>query len=335
MEVLIKVQGQVATCQEHITLTASSGVLTAVFEFDESWEGMAKTALFTRNGVTETRLLRDDKCIVPDDVIKNGGLVVSVIGAVDGKILTTTNQCAVVLHLSGYVPGMSIGKPDEDVYTGILDLMAEHNKKAIDISENTAKAIEAQQASEKARDESEKYSQNAKASETNSKGSEEIAMVSAKRTEEILEQVELLKTDALEHANSARTSRLAAELSEANAKKSEEATKSSEKSAKTSENNAKLSEQNSERYAEQITNKAIVSMNVVDRELIITYKDGTTISVGNVISDESKKAIVKQAVELIAYVQPEAPPLDAPDNSLWIDTDAEIECIPRAEGVGF
>ena len=153
MEVLIKVRGQVATCQENITLTASSGVLTAVFDFDESWDGMAKTALFTRNGVTETRLLRDDKCLVPDDVIKNGGLVVSVVGAVDGKILTTTNQCAVILHLSGYIPGISIGKPDENVYTGILDLMAEHNQKAKDISENTDKAIEAQRASEKARDE--------------------------------------------------------------------------------------------------------------------------------------------------------------------------------------
>ena len=133
MEIKIKVRGQVATCAEKITLTASSGVLTAVFDFDSEWDGMAKTALFTRNGVTETRLLKDDKCQVPDNLIKNGGLVVSVIGAADGKIMTTTNQCAVILYLSGYIPGITVDKPGEDVYTDILEQMGEHNEKAAEI----------------------------------------------------------------------------------------------------------------------------------------------------------------------------------------------------------
>lgn len=158
MEVLINVRGQVATCQDKITLTASSGVLTAVFDFDSEWDGMAKTALFTRNGVTESRLLRDDKCVVPDDVIKNGGLVVSVIGAVDGKIITTTNQCAVILYLSGYIPGVTIEKSKPDVFTDILNQMAEHNKKAANVQEQVeqakaaeASAIEAAENAEEAR----------------------------------------------------------------------------------------------------------------------------------------------------------------------------------------
>jgi hypothetical protein len=175
MEVKIKVNGQVATCDDKIVLTASSGVLYASFEFSEDWKDMAKTALFTRNGVTETRLLNDDKCLVPDDLIKNGGLVVSVIGAVDGKILTTTNQCTMILYLSGYIPGITVGKPDEDEYENILSQMAEHNAKAKDISENTAKAIEAQHASEAARDESIKAKESAELAENKSKESEQAA----------------------------------------------------------------------------------------------------------------------------------------------------------------
>ena len=42
-----------------------------------------------------------------------------------------------------------------------------------------------------------------------------------------------------------------------------------------------------------------------------------------------------KAAEMVAYVQDEEPPADAPENSLWVDTDDEVECIPRAEGVGF
>lgn len=56
---------------------------------------------------------------------------------------------------------------------------------------------------------------------------------------------------------------------------------------------------------------------------------------GYIITDADKGEIAEIAAELIAYVQPNEPRADAPENSLWIDTDEDAIYIPRAEGVGF
>lgn len=133
MELKVRVKGQTAWCQERVVLTASTDVLDAVFEFDEHWNGMTKTVLFTRNGVTKTRLLSKNRCTVPNELIKNGGIVISVVGAKDGQIITTTNQCAVILYLSGYIPNITIGKPNDDVFTDILKELELHNQLAHDI----------------------------------------------------------------------------------------------------------------------------------------------------------------------------------------------------------
>ncbi len=206
MEIKIKVRGQVATCAEKNTLTASSGVLSAVFDFDETWDGMAKTALFTRNGVTETRLLRDDKCLVPDDLIKNGGLVVSVIGAVDGKILTTTNQCAVILYLSGYIPGITIGKPDEDVFTDILDQMAEHNKKAEAVQEQADQVKASEEAAQMSADAATESARKAKESEITAKSYESSTLHWMKESNRHMNAAEKAKASAEESAAAAQKS---------------------------------------------------------------------------------------------------------------------------------
>lgn len=142
MELRIKINGQVATCDQPYVLTSSAQVLTAVFEFDEHWDGMMKTAIFTRNGVTKNVILTENKCLVPSDVIKNGGFVVSVLGIVGDQILTTTNQCAVMLNLSGYLPGLTLNKPAEDVYMQIINMMQEHNELAEEIQQNRIRTTE-------------------------------------------------------------------------------------------------------------------------------------------------------------------------------------------------
>lgn len=148
MEIKINVKGQVATCDQKAVLTSSAQVLKAVFEFDDHWDGMMKTALFTRNGVTKNRILSDNSCTVPPEVIKNGGFVVSVLGVVGEQILTTTNQCAVILNLSGYLPGVTIEKPTEDVYMQIINLMQEHNELAGDVQNHRIKSTQVTDAGE-------------------------------------------------------------------------------------------------------------------------------------------------------------------------------------------
>ena len=142
MELRIKINGQVATCDQPYVLTSSAQVLTAAFEFDEHWDGMMKTAIFTRNGVTKNVILTENKCRVPSDVIKNGGFVVSVLGIIGDQILTTTNQCAVMLNLSGYLPGLTLNKPAEDVYMQIINMMQEHNELAEEIQQNRIRTAE-------------------------------------------------------------------------------------------------------------------------------------------------------------------------------------------------
>lgn len=136
MDIKIKVNGQVATCDEKKILTASTQVLRAVFEFSDDWNEMIKTAIFTRNGVNKSVILdAENSCTVPAEVIKNGGFIVSVVGSVGEQLLTTTNQCAVVVNLSGYIPGVTIEAPEEDVYQQLIGMMGEHNKLAEEINE--------------------------------------------------------------------------------------------------------------------------------------------------------------------------------------------------------
>lgn len=142
MEIIIKINGQVATCDQPAVLTSSAQVLTAVFEFDEHWDGMMKTAIFTRNGVSKNIILQENKCVVPTEVIKNGGFIVSVLGMVDDKVLTTTNQCAVVLNLSGYVPGITVKEPSKDVYQQIMELFQEHTDLAREVLLNKIHSTE-------------------------------------------------------------------------------------------------------------------------------------------------------------------------------------------------
>ena len=50
--------------------------------------------------------------------------------------------------------------------------------------------------------------------------------------------------------------------------------------------------------------------------------------------EELERSIVS-TVEYMMFVQDDEPPEDAREGSIWIDTDEEVEYIPRSEGVGF
>lgn len=47
------------------------------------------------------------------------------------------------------------------------------------------------------------------------------------------------------------------------------------------------------------------------------------------LTEDDKTDIAEQVLGMVAYVQPDTPPEDAPENSLWVDTDAEIESFMR------
>lgn len=125
----INVKGQIATVEEtRILISNSKNYLNAIFTFSSDWDGMAKTAIFTRNDVTKYQLLADDKCVIPWEVLKAGGFVCSVVGMKNGTVITTNNvnitpdmsssQFAVNLIECGFV---GIDDPDKTVYEQIID----------------------------------------------------------------------------------------------------------------------------------------------------------------------------------------------------------------------
>ena len=66
-------------------------IYTARFAFDEAWDGLQRTAVFTIDGITREQLLEDDACTVPWEVLVAGNrLRVGVYGTkADGTRLPT------------------------------------------------------------------------------------------------------------------------------------------------------------------------------------------------------------------------------------------------------
>lgn len=61
------------------------------FVFSKDWDGFAKTALFEAGGVSMAVVLKDDKCSIPAECLKKGGipLKIAVYGVKDGEKKST------------------------------------------------------------------------------------------------------------------------------------------------------------------------------------------------------------------------------------------------------
>lgn len=98
--------------------------LKAEFSFSEDWSGLTKTAFFRgANGDTVPRLLKEDTCTVPAEVLAASGRVgVSVSGTLGETIITTDIESFFVPEtLSGGTPS----DPEPTVWQQILDKVDE------------------------------------------------------------------------------------------------------------------------------------------------------------------------------------------------------------------
>ena len=89
---------------------------TAVFEFDEEWNGLTKTARFEMGGIWADVVLVDDQCDIPRSVLSKGFLTVGVFTPV-----MSTTQCEVyitpsIMDVNGPVPD-----PEPSVYEQIIE----------------------------------------------------------------------------------------------------------------------------------------------------------------------------------------------------------------------
>lgn len=133
-----QVDGQHVRClDKKVLASGSKNYLKAVFIFSQDWDGMCKTAVFVRNGVKKYKLLVEDQCVIPWEVLQQGGFVLSVVGMRDGTVVTTDEVKAdmqttsiPVLVSNGYVAGRTVEPPTEDVYEQIIDMLINASEKA-------------------------------------------------------------------------------------------------------------------------------------------------------------------------------------------------------------
>ena len=74
IEINIKVIGQNAQALKRYSIVAGSvNDHEAIFTFDTSWDGMAKSVQFSNGTVHDERLLTNDRTLIPTTVISESG----------------------------------------------------------------------------------------------------------------------------------------------------------------------------------------------------------------------------------------------------------------------
>ena len=90
----------------------------AEFLFDSEWDGHIKTARFIKDGNYAEKILQNDKCVIPVEVLKHGNLKVGVFSAD-----MTSTQCEVYVKPSIKESLGSPAEPTPDVYAQIIKMI--------------------------------------------------------------------------------------------------------------------------------------------------------------------------------------------------------------------
>ena len=90
----------------------------AEFTFDSEWDGHIKTARFIHNCKSVERILENDKCLIPVEVLKHGYLKVGVYTAE-----MTTTPCAIFVRPSIKETHGTTVEPTPDVYAQIIAMI--------------------------------------------------------------------------------------------------------------------------------------------------------------------------------------------------------------------
>ncbi|MBR6513790.1 MAG: hypothetical protein IKT46_03040 [Clostridia bacterium] len=100
----------------------SKNYLSAVFEFDDCWEGVSKKAVFSCRGKSYCQLLSENICTVPWEVIAADGFYVSLIGIDGDENLRITTSRVKVNVVKG--PELEVENSSEATLTELEQLMA-------------------------------------------------------------------------------------------------------------------------------------------------------------------------------------------------------------------
>lgn len=125
MQLAFAIENQnIRRTDDNVVASDSVGYLFANFVFSEDWEGLTKTAFFTSGKVCKTKILDDDCCEVPHEVIKHGGVIVGVRGdRADGTQKITTTPASFYVYENGTGEGEEALPPTPDQYAQMIEIM--------------------------------------------------------------------------------------------------------------------------------------------------------------------------------------------------------------------
>ena len=119
------INGQYISILEATHLVAGSqDIYTAEFEFDETWDGFSKKAIFLNREVSNEpieQVIVDGMCIIPWEVLEASGyLIVGVYGENDTKVMPTIYAPAIFID-PGVTEGQSAQEPTPSVWEQLLE----------------------------------------------------------------------------------------------------------------------------------------------------------------------------------------------------------------------
>lgn len=111
----IAIKSCFTTLVEDTTLIQNAATPYPVeFAFSKDWDGFAKTALFEAGGVSMAVVLSEDKCDIPGECLKKGGISENKTAIADLKTLVGTlpegaTSTTVVAYITEAINALSIG----------------------------------------------------------------------------------------------------------------------------------------------------------------------------------------------------------------------------------
>lgn len=124
-------------------MSGSAKIYEAVFAFDSSWDGFARTAVFECAGERREQLLVNDRCIVPWEILHAGAYLRVGVYGVDGNKTMPTVYSSQMFVARGAEPSETAREHSPDVFDQIVEI----GDKAAEDAESAANSAGAAAAS--------------------------------------------------------------------------------------------------------------------------------------------------------------------------------------------
>lgn len=132
----VKVHGQLVSVEDTLLVANSEGIYECEFEFDEAWDGFARTACYKLNsGEAFNRPIINDRAVIPEAVLRYGKLRIGVFGSDEGRRMPTVMSGDITVH-EGAELGTDTEDPGPTVYELIMDAVHELGTNVSELSDD-------------------------------------------------------------------------------------------------------------------------------------------------------------------------------------------------------